>query len=52
VTALRHELSDLRAKGMHGPAEELLEHHRCRFCHLSQFIKELKERRISESLCP
>jgi len=44
VTALRHELSDLRSKGMHGPAEELLERYRSRFCNLSQFVKELKER--------
>jgi len=44
VIALRHELSDLRSKGMNGPAEELLERYRSRFCNLSQFVKELKER--------
>jgi len=44
VRALRHELSDLRSKGMTGPAEELLERYRSRFCDLSLFVKELKER--------
>ena len=44
VTGLRHELADLRAKGMTGPAEELLDRYRKRFCDVTLFMKELKER--------
>ena len=44
VAALRHELSDLRSKGMSKVAEELLERYRSRFCNLPLFVKELKER--------
>jgi REP element-mobilizing transposase RayT len=44
VDALRHELSDLRSKGMKKAAEDLLERFRSRFCDLPHFVKELKER--------
>jgi putative transposase len=44
VNALRHELSDLRSKGMKKAAEDLLERFRSRFCDLPHFVKELKER--------
>ncbi|MEM1083347.1 MAG: transposase [Verrucomicrobiota bacterium] len=42
--ALRAELSDLRSRGMHGPAEDLLERFKERLCDLPHFVKELKER--------
>src|SRR6056297_3446318 len=44
LASLRHELADLREKGMHAQAEELLERFRKRFCNLQIFVKELKER--------
>ena len=44
VSSLRAELADLRKKGMHQPAEELLDRFRKRFCNLEIFVKELKER--------
>ena len=44
VNALKHELSDLRSKGMNEAAEDLLERFRNRFCDLPHFVKELKER--------
>jgi putative transposase len=44
LTSLRAELADLRKKGLHQPAEDLLERFRKRFCNLEIFVKELKER--------
>ncbi|MCH7229044.1 transposase, partial [Haloferula sp. A504] len=44
ITSLRAELAELRKKGMHQPAEDLLERFRKRFCNLEIFVKELKER--------
>jgi REP element-mobilizing transposase RayT len=44
LNALRHELEDLREQGMHEQAEELLDRFRARFCDLTHFVKELKER--------
>ena len=42
--ALRHELKEYRERGLPDLAEELLEKYRKRFCDLSLFVKEIKER--------
>jgi putative transposase len=44
VDLLRNELSDLRARGMAVLAEQRLDALRKRFCDLSLFVKEVKER--------
>ncbi len=44
IQSLRSELADLREKGMHEAAGELLERFHKRFCNLEIFVKELKER--------
>jgi REP element-mobilizing transposase RayT len=44
VAGLRHELADLRSRGMSKPAEELMDRFRKRFCDVTLFMKELKER--------
>jgi len=41
---LQLELSDLRERGMAGDAEAFLEKYKRRFCDLSLFVKEIKER--------
>ena len=44
VAAVRQELARVRAAGREGEAEGILEAFRKRFCDLSAFVKELKER--------
>jgi REP element-mobilizing transposase RayT len=44
VLAVRHELTRVRATGREDEAEAVLETFRKRFCDLSCFVKELKER--------
>lgn len=44
LAQLRRELADFRARGIPDAAEALLKKFRDRFCNLSQFVKELKER--------
>jgi len=41
---LRRELTDLRERGLGESAEAFLEKYKCRFCDLSLFVKEVKER--------
>ncbi|WP_395746103.1 transposase [Prosthecobacter sp.] len=41
---LRDELADLRARGMHALAAQRIENIKKRFCDLSLFVKEIKER--------
>ena len=44
LDALQHELKSYRERGLPQLAEELLEKYRKRFCDLSLFVKEIKER--------
>lgn len=44
ITQLRRELADFRERGIPDAAEILLQKFRDRFCNLSLFVKELKER--------
>lgn len=44
ISAVRQELARVRAAGREGEAEGILEAFRKRFCDLSCFVKELKER--------
>ena len=44
LSALRYELSEYRERGLPELAEEILAKYRKRFCNLSLFVKEIKER--------
>lgn len=44
ITKLREELAWMRERGMEGEAEKFLEKYRRRFCDLSIYVKEVKER--------
>jgi len=41
---LRRELADMRERGLGAAAEAFVEKYKCRFCDLSLFVKEVKER--------
>ena len=44
VEQLKRELGDMRARGLDAAAEKVLFHYKRRFCDLSLYVKEVKER--------
>ena len=44
ISRVREELADLRTRGMDDQAEQFLENYKRRFCDISLYIKEVKER--------